>query len=140
MAQQILAEPDGGLGVYNAHFWALVRAVFCGQERPQQVKALRGEMLDYEDLPMLDQVIPQLNLKSLQHLSLDFVSEGRGPPTQTLASFLKSAPNLCSFKLSYGDQPGIFHNPANFLPTRLFDKPLHWKHLKNLSSSWPLKA
>ncbi|KAG9229516.1 hypothetical protein BJ875DRAFT_523113 [Amylocarpus encephaloides] len=82
MAQQILAEPDEGLGVYNAHFWALVRAVFCGQERPQQVKF---------------------------------------------------APNLCSFKLSHGDHPGRFHSQANFLPTKLFDKPLHWKYLKKLS-------
>ncbi|KAH6667812.1 hypothetical protein B0J14DRAFT_172849 [Halenospora varia] len=133
MAQEILAEPDEGLGFCNAHFWALVRAVFCGQERPPQVKALRGEMLDYEYFPMLNQAVPQLNLRSVQRLSLDFVSEGQGTATQTLASFLKCAPNLSTLRLSFGDQPGLLHNPATFLPTGLFDQSLHWNHLRDLS-------
>ena len=53
-----------------------MRAVFSGQDYLQQVKALCGDMLSYEDLykdsPMYDPLIPQLNLSSLQLLSLDF--------------------------------------------------------------------
>lgn len=135
IAQQTLAAPEEGWGAWDSHFWALVRTVFYGQQHPQQVKTLRGEMLNHENLRKLDQVIPHLDLRSLQLLSLDFVFEYHESPTptRTLAAFLKRAPNLRSLRLSYGDHPGSLNNPASFLPTRLFDKPLHWKHLRNLS-------
>ncbi|KFZ17825.1 hypothetical protein V501_01534 [Pseudogymnoascus sp. VKM F-4519 (FW-2642)] len=133
LAQRTLAEPENGWGVSDTHFWVLVCAVF-GSQHPQQVTALRGEMLDHENMRKVEHVIPQLNLESIQLLCLEFKSEGvfkieddmSKISTRSLATLLTRAPNLTSLRLSYGSHPTICRN-------RLFDPSLHWKHLTNLS-------
>lgn len=57
LAQRTLAEPKNGWGVWDKHFWVLVCAVF-GSQHSQQVKALRGKVLDHENMRKVEQVIP----------------------------------------------------------------------------------
>ncbi|ELR10084.1 hypothetical protein VC83_07588 [Pseudogymnoascus destructans] len=134
LAQETLAEPEEGWGRWDKHFWALVCAVFRS-ENPQQVKQLRGEMLDYESLRKVEKAIPQLTLKNIQLLCLEFTSEDHmsQASTRSLAALLKRAPNLTSLRLSYGDHLRSLENISTSFRSRLFDTSLHWKHLTNLS-------
>jgi hypothetical protein len=106
-----------GWGLWDKHFWILVIATFYPQDYPKvtesrgeipKVTELRGEMLDHENMGKWEHIIRQLDMGSLQLLSLEFVyTDFRSlVSNRALASFLSRAPNLRSLQLSFWDHPG----------------------------------
>ena len=74
LAQQILVEPEKGWGYWDKHFWILVMAMFYRQQN-YSVTELCGEMLSHDNVRKYDRIIPQLDLRCLQLLSLEFTHE-----------------------------------------------------------------
>jgi hypothetical protein len=88
----MLVKPEEGSGRWDKHFWMLVKAIFHHQQQPT-VTELIGEMLDHENVGKYDQILSQLDMRSLQYLSLRFIYEDHlsPDPNRALVNFLKRA-------------------------------------------------
>jgi hypothetical protein len=135
LAQQILCEPQMGWGRWDHHFWMLVKAMFYPPALPT-ITELHGEMIEHENIGEWEPMIRQLDMRSLQIVSLEFahLDSTLTAPHRALATFLKRTPNLRTLKLALWDY-GMGRDPANFTPSFFLDYNLHWEHLKELSLS-----
>ena len=136
LAQQILGEPTMGWGSFDHHFWMLVKAMFSPPALPT-ITELHGEMIDHDNIEKWEPIIRQLDMRSLQILSLEFANLDSRllAPHRALATFLMRAPNLRTLQLALWDYTSVGSNPANFTPSMFFDYNLRWEHLRELSLS-----
>jgi hypothetical protein len=136
LAQQILAEPEMGWGRWDNHFWMLVKAMFYPPAQPT-IRELYGEMIDLDNTTKWEPVIRQVDMRSLELLSLEFASMFTQTlaPHQALATFLMRAPNLRSLELVLWDYDGPDFDPTSFKQSKFLDYNLYWEHLTDLSLS-----
>lgn len=136
LAQQILVEPEMGWGCWDNHFWMLVKAMFHPPAHVT-IEELRGEMLNHDNMTKWEPIIGQLDMRSLQLLSLEFANMNSRllAPHRALATFLIRAPNLRSLHVALWDYTDVTSHPARFAPSKFFNYNLQWKHLKDLSLS-----
>ena len=74
LAQQILGEPEMGWGYWDNHFWMLVKAMFYPPVHPT-IKEMYGEMIDLDNMAKWEPIILDLEMRSLEILSLEFASK-----------------------------------------------------------------